>query len=131
MQADWFTVETIDGATLNLPGIYRWEIDGVGVYVGRYTWPSRLKEYRKNVARLHADEAYRPSNSYGFRAIHRALASASQKGCRIKFVVVENCSRDQLNERERWHISLLADAHRLNGRRRMRVLKSPNLPPLV
>ncbi|HEX7751125.1 MAG TPA: hypothetical protein VF440_01870 [Novosphingobium sp.] len=129
--AEWFTIRFIDEASLDLPGIYRWEIDGIEVYVGRYTRASRpLREYRNNVARIHDSRPYRRADPDGFRTIHRALAQAALERRQIELVILENCHPDRLNERERWHIAQLSDAHRLNGQRREREKPKAVSPPL-
>lgn len=47
------TVEIKEGVTIDRPGIYPWEIQDAGAYVGRYTNPSQpLGEYDKNVSRI-------------------------------------------------------------------------------
>ena len=103
------------GASLDRPGIYAWKIEGGAVYVGKYTHGSRpLQEYEKNVRRLLAGEPYRPQKPDGFRRIHRALARALQEGRQIELHIVENCSPDLLNIRERFWISAISRGG-LNG----------------
>jgi len=105
----------LNGATLDAPGIYTWSIEGVGVYVGKFTRKSRpLREYNKNVRNLLTGRSYRKGNPDGFRRIHRALADALQNGNQIFLHITENCDPAELNERERKAIEVLASGD-LNG----------------
>lgn len=100
--------ETIqsEGTTFDLPGIYAWRIEGVGTYVGRYTNRSRpVREYANNVRKLLAGEPYRKSKPGNFRHIHRVLALAMQEGRSISLLLVQNCSVEELNEREQFWIA--------------------------
>lgn len=104
-----------EGVDAERPGIYAWEIEGVGVYIGRYTRSNRpLGEYDKNVSRLLRGEAYRPNKPDGFRAIHRALAEAVQSSRRVILRLVENCRIEDLDSREQYWISTLGQGD-LNG----------------
>ena len=98
-----------DGLSLERPGIYAWMIEGGAVYIGRYTRKSRpLKEYDKNVRRIFLNEPYRPRKPTGFRHIHHALAQAVRDGRDIELRILENCSPDKLNYRERHWIASTA-----------------------
>lgn len=98
-----------EGVDLSRPGIYAWEIQGTGLYVGKYTRKSRpLREYDKNVRRLLSGQPYRPQNPYGFRRIHHALAEALVTGRQITLHILENCASDELGIRERLLIKRLA-----------------------
>jgi hypothetical protein len=102
--------------SLDKPGIYAWEIEGKGVYVGKYTHKSRpLREYEKNVRRLLAGEPYRPQKPHGFRRVHHALAEAVVAGRQIILHILENCDAEDLDARERYLIDELASGG-LNGR---------------
>lgn len=104
-----------DGVSLDLPGIYAWKIEGIGLYIGKFTRKSRpLREYNKNVTRLLRGEMYRPQNPMGFRPVHRALARAVDDGLGIELHILENCSPDNLDTRERHLISTIAYGN-LNG----------------
>ncbi|MBU2935989.1 MULTISPECIES: hypothetical protein [Pacificibacter] len=104
-----------DGVSIDLPGIYAWKIDGIGIYVGKYTRKSRpLREYNKNVRHLLNGEMYRPQNPTGFRRVHHALARAVTDGLRIELHILENCSPENLNAREQHLISTIACGN-LNG----------------
>ncbi|MCP9482717.1 hypothetical protein NNA36_12170 [Shimia sp. CNT1-13L.2] len=95
--------------SISEPGIYSWEIEGRGVYVGKYTRKSRpLSEYNKNVRNLLNGKPYRRSKPDGFREIHRALAEAVTLERTIILKLVENCPSELLNERERHWIAQIA-----------------------
>ena len=101
----------------NLPGIYRWLIDGAPVYVGRFTHASRpLKEYHRNVERLLNGKPYRPRKPDGFRRIHKALAEAVTLERTISIEIVENVEPELLNIREKFWIEQIEPHLRLNGR---------------
>lgn len=103
------------GATLDASGIYAWTIQGVGVYVGKYTRKSRpLSEYNRNVRNVLTGRPYRKNNPDGFRRIHLELAKAVEAGIAIELRIVENCHTDDLNDRERVIIRELASGG-LNG----------------
>ena len=111
---NWYTLIENDGATLSLPGIYEWEIEGAGSYIGRYTHRYRpMREYERNVFKISTGRAYRPSKPDGFRRIHRELELAYRQGRAITLIIVENCMVSDLNQREAFHIS---DRGTLNGR---------------
>jgi hypothetical protein len=47
---NWFTLVLVEGATLDLPGIYEWQIEGAGSYVGKFKHGSRpLGDYSRNL----------------------------------------------------------------------------------
>ena len=103
------TLRIDNGVSLDRPGIYAWTIEDVGCYVGKYTRKSRpLREYDKNVHRLHSGIAYRPQKPDGFRSIHRALAEAVSAGRAIELRIVANTESGDLNELERHYIQILA-----------------------
>ena len=102
----------VEGVDTNLLGIYAWKIEGVGVYVGKYTKKSRpLREYNKNVRRLLNGQPYRPQKPNGYRVIHRALAKAVQEGSNIELHILENCSAGNHNEREQHYIATLGSGN--------------------
>ncbi len=87
------------------PGIYVFVIEDVGIYVGKYTRPSRYKrEYSNNVEKLRTGQPYRDDNPNGFRRIHRALARAVETdGQNISLLLIENWDDEgsgQRRERE-------------------------------
>jgi hypothetical protein len=109
------TLTVADEVTLDAPGIYTWTIEGVGVYVGKFTRKSRpLLEYNRNVDNLLGGRPYRKSKPDGFRTIHQELANAVVNGLPIWLRIVENCIPADLNNRERQIINALAQGG-LNG----------------
>ena len=105
------------GGTCDRPGVYRWTIQGGGIYVGRFTHSSRpLKEYARNVDRLLNGKPYRPKKPDGFRRIHNALAQAVRDGRAITIEIVENVELEFLNGREKFWIAQIDPSQRLNGR---------------
>lgn len=96
------------------PGLYVWEIDGAGLYVGRYSKISRpLRHYARIVYRLRNDLEYRPQNPNGFRRIHYALVAAIDQNRAIKLHLWANCAKDELAQAERALIEELSPE--LNG----------------
>lgn len=97
---DWYCEVVADGVCNKKPGIYRWEIEGAGVYIGRYTKIGRPRhEYRRNVERILRKE---PSHHRDgkFRCVHRALAAAvNEKRCRI-LTILANAEPCDLNRDE-------------------------------
>lgn len=109
----WFTLTVHDGASLELPGIYEWRIDGVGSYVGRYTRGTRpTQEYSRNVGNLLGGRGYRPGNATGFRRIHVALADAVRAGRGIELHILENLAAGDIGAREK---ALISERGSLNG----------------
>lgn len=101
---DWHIWAFENGATIDLPGIYEWKIEGAGSYIGRYSNRSRLLgEYPFNVFRLRDGLPYRPKKPLGFRLIHHELLSAHRENRRIELIILENCEKSRLNERERYY----------------------------
>lgn len=109
----WFTLTVHDGASLDLPGIYEWRIEGVGSYVGRYTRGTRpTREYSRNVGNLLGGRGYRAGNATGFRRIHLALADAVRAERGIELRILENPAAWEIAARER---ELIAERGTLNG----------------
>ncbi|HEX9753345.1 MAG TPA: hypothetical protein VGA46_07865 [Methyloceanibacter sp.] len=110
----WYDYIIADGVDENRPGIYEWRIEGVGSYVGKYTWISRPKsEYEKNVLKILNGWPYRPQKPEKFRRVHRELERAHREGRRITLVILENVDPMRLDQRER---ELIAERGILNGR---------------
>jgi len=106
---DWYLF--VPAADIDKPGLYRWDIEGVGSYIGKYTKPSRPKKhYARNVRRLLANEPYRKNKPEGFRVIHRVLAKAFCQGRRITLTIVKNYPVEELHDRERAMINELQAA---------------------
>jgi hypothetical protein len=54
--AHWFDFVVADGVDRNQPGIYEWNIEGVGIYIGKYNSIRRpMREYVLNVERVLAN----------------------------------------------------------------------------
>ena len=101
LPADWYELQVEDGVDTTLPGLYEWQIDGVGSYIGKYKRIRRpLQEYRRNVQRLLDGRQYRRGNPDGFRRIHRELARAVQEGVHIRLIILENATALDINKRE-------------------------------
>ena len=111
---DWFSCIIELGVDTSKPGIYQWEIDGAGIYIGKYTHFSRpIREYERNVLKMLTGRPYRPKKPDAWRRIHRELYAALTDGRAIKLTILENCSSEQLAIRER---QLIAERGTLNGR---------------
>jgi len=105
-----------DGVDLDLPGIYVWEIEGVGTYIGKYTRRTRpLLEYERNVIKILSGRPYRPQKPTAFRRIHRELHAAHVEGRQITLTILENCMPSDLTRRER---ELILERGTLNGRQK-------------
>ena len=91
---DWFDLDVPDGVDPSKPGIYIWEIEGAGKYVGKYTRIDRpMKQYGRNVRRIMNELPYHDkSKPAGFRHIHRELEKAHREGRKITFHTSENVS---------------------------------------
>ena len=113
---DWkafFAVEVAEGIDLDRAGIYQWTIDGIGTYVGQSRRiRKRLVEYPNNVRKLVLGLPYRKGKPDAFRHIHRQLAEARAGRLKVTFAVIENCSGDELNARERHWIALRGTLNR-------------------
>jgi hypothetical protein len=110
---DWYEYVVIDGVDEARPGIYEWNIDGRGIYVGKYKRIGRpLKEYGRNVHNILNGKPYRRSKPDAFRRIHHELAQAHREGRRIRLTILENVDLLRINERER---ELIAERGSLNA----------------
>lgn len=99
---DWHTYVLTEGVREDRPGIYEWRIEGVGVYVGKYTRISRpKKQYGRNLFNILNSKPYRPRNPNGFRRVHRELERAYRERRTITLTILENVSPAELNRRER------------------------------
>ncbi len=102
-----------------MPGIYQWEIEGVGIYIGKYSRVSGPRwAYGSNVLRLLREQPYQPSDPGGFRLIHERLAEAVLDERPVTLTFLENCKVESLLEREAWWI---AQRGTLNGMRARRI----------
>ncbi|MGE0684641.1 MAG: hypothetical protein AB7P69_27505 [Candidatus Binatia bacterium] len=110
--ADRFTFVVVDGVDLTRPGIYEWEIEGVGIYIGKYKRISRpQRAYARSVANLLANRPYRKSRQDRFRGIHHALADAVRQKRNVKLTILENPPAWKINSRE---LELIAERGTLN-----------------
>ena len=110
----WYNEIVVPGVCDMKPGIYRWQIHGAGVYIGRYTKISRPRhEYRRNVERI--INGCRSHHSNGkFRCVHKALASAWRKKHRIVLTILANAEPCELNQMEKEYRH--SERTNLNGR---------------
>lgn len=103
---EWYTLIVADGIDSSKPGLYQWQIEGAGCYIGKYTHISRpRREYAANVLRLMQGRPYRLSNPHGFRRVHRALLQAHLDRRQITLTILENASPADIHKRERELIS--------------------------
>ena len=111
----WYRLVIPEGVDPSLPGIYQWDIDGIGTYVGRYTHSTRpLIEYEANVLKIIDGRPYRPKKPNSFRAVHTALHMGHVSGRQITLTILENCPLHQLDDREK---ELVKERGSLNGRK--------------
>ncbi len=97
-----------NGLDWELPGIYMWEIEGIGKYIGRYTAKRRpFNEYCNNIRKICQKQPYRPQKPDKFRLIHKALHNAMHDGHSITLSLLENVRRDALSEREKYWLHLI------------------------
>jgi hypothetical protein len=91
------------------PGIYLWEIEDVGCYIGKYTRENRpLGEYNNNLRKMCAGAPYRKGKPTAFRRIHHALHDSLHQGRKIRLTILENVTDAALrNEREQYWIEKL------------------------
>ncbi|RWB89233.1 MAG: hypothetical protein EOQ52_12725 [Mesorhizobium sp.] len=116
LESGWYSYVLPENVDEKRPGIYQWNIDGVGSYIGKYTWINRPKqEYEKNILKILNGRPYRPQKPAGFRRIHRELFEAARKGLAITLTILENVEPALLNQRER---ELIAERGTLNGPKR-------------
>jgi hypothetical protein len=116
LPTNWRRLVVTDGVDLTKPGLYEWRIEGVGVYIGKYTDISRpTRAYDKHVENLlNGKMKYRPSNPTGYRRIHHALIKAHLEGRQVTLTIIENAEKVNINYRERTLI--LERNATLNGR---------------
>jgi hypothetical protein len=99
---------TVDpnGVSETAPLVYMFDVTFDGQthrYVGKSVNGSRRprKDYAAVVSRLMNGAPYRKGNPDGFRRVHRVMAEALRAGGFIHLTLVENCTEDRLNRRER------------------------------
>jgi hypothetical protein len=91
------------GTNPDTPGLYRWTVEGAGIYIGQYTRSSRpLKHYGRNIVRMRDGKDYRKSKPTKFRPIHRELAKAIAEGRQVTLEIIEShADKAARNARER------------------------------
>ena len=117
LRTDWFARRIRKEINLNEPGIYEWRI-GDGLYVGKATrLRSRLRAYPRNVRHMIMGLPYHGDPAKKFRAVHIALHRAYTEVRRVTVSVLENCTRSELNNRERYWIARRQREYRRGGPR--------------
>jgi hypothetical protein len=113
LRVGWYRYVIHDNVDINRPGIYEWEIENSGSYIGKYTNIGRpTRAYARHVLNLLNDrKAYRPQNPNGYRRIHRELIRAYLDNRTITLRILENPEND-INRRER---ELILERGTLNG----------------
>jgi hypothetical protein len=124
LSKDWCSLVVASGVDCTKPGIYRWEIEGGGIYIGKYTNIRRpTKEYRRNVVRILKQlPSHHPNGR--FRRIHHALAAAVTEGRRITLTILANSELGDLNRREQEFIR--SEGANLNGPASGPILAAPS-----
>ena len=113
LPADWYRYVVATGAREDVPGIYEWRIDGVGIYIGKFKRIRRpTREYGLNVQRILRGQPYRKGKPAQFRHIHRALEEAYRAGLPITLTILENPPVEEINRRE---AELIQERGTLNG----------------
>lgn len=120
---DWYNEVIALGVDPTQPGIYEWQIEDVGLYIGQYTRSTRPRgEYGKNLVNLLNGRPYRKGKPDKFRTIHHQLAQAVREGRRITLFLVENVAeKSARNQRER---ELIAERRRAAAQGGLPVLNS-------
>lgn len=107
LREGWYVREIEDTIDLDLPGIYEWRIEGVGVYVGKaLRLKSRLRAYPNNVRRMLLGLHWHSDPTRDYRPIHHALRGAHDTGTVVVVRVLEVCASEARNEREQYWIRL-------------------------
>jgi hypothetical protein len=97
----WFRYVVTDGVDISAPGIYQWQIEGSGTYIGKFKQIGRpTKEYGRNVLNILRQLPYRRGNHGGFRRIHIELEKAHREKRQITLTILENVHADDINQRE-------------------------------
>ncbi|WP_419694407.1 hypothetical protein ACN2CC_28110 [Mesorhizobium muleiense] len=105
LRSDWYRRDIDSGFDLDLPGIYEWRIEGVGIYVGKaLRLKRRLAHYPNNVRRMLQDLPWHGNPNRDYRGIHHALRRAYEHQIVTSVAVLETCSREARSEREQYWI---------------------------
>lgn len=115
--SDWYERMIPETVDLHGPGIYVWEIEGAGIYVGKARRLSRrLRAYPRSVKNIQQHRPYRKSDPDGFREVHRALAAACAEGRKVTLRIAEVCAETDLNVREAYWIGEIGTLNRTLAR---------------
>ena len=107
LREGWYVREIENILDLDLPGIYEWRIEGVGVYAGKaLRLKSRLRAYPNNVRRMLRGLPWHNNAARDYRPIHHALRDAHEAGTVVVVRVLEVCTSEARNEREQYWIKL-------------------------
>jgi plasmid stability protein len=113
LQPDWYRYYISSNVDVESPGLYEWNIEGRGIYIGKYRRISRpTREYRRNVQNLLNGASYRLGKPTSFRRIHRELGAAYLSGRTITLTILENAEGAELLAREQ---ELIKARGNLNG----------------
>lgn len=109
----WCTVVRPAGLNEKASGLYQWEIEGAGVYVGKFKRLTRpTQEYARNVTRLLNKQPYRANKlEHPFRRIHRELAQAHRDGREITLTILANVDPAEIKAAE---LALIRERGNLN-----------------
>ncbi len=88
-----------DGINLDLPGVYEFRVDGIGVYIGECTSFSRPRQqYWRKVRKVLLGLPHRKK----LRDVHKLLARGIAEGAVITLTLVENVhEKPERKRRER------------------------------
>ena len=117
LPSDWYIYKLSGDAVESRPGIYEWEIEGRGSYIGKYSKISRpTKRYGKNVNDILGKRPYHGRENGKFRRIHIELYAAFIYKRKITLTILENV--DDKMKRHQREIELIRLRGNLNGTNR-------------
>ena len=90
-------------------------------YIGKARNEKRLKEYKRNMKKISLGKERGKKQNY--RAIHFVLFKALKENWNIEFYPLENCSKNEINKREKERINKCNC--NLNGARTWRISANP------
>lgn len=97
----WYTLAELDAADLDVAGIYQWEIEGVGIYVGKaLKLGKRIRAYPNNVRRMIQGLHWHGDASKEYRRVHHALREAYEAGNSVAVRILERCDPAERKKRE-------------------------------
>ena len=116
LRPDWYLQPDEVDFNLDQSGVYEWQIDGVGIYVGKAkNLRRRLREYPNNVRRMLDGLAWHGDPNKKYRLIHEALRRAYDAGTSVRVVVLETCEPSARAKLERWWIEKRCEEHQAGG----------------